>query len=492
MRYLRTNTATRVTVGPFFDKTDGITSEVALTVTNEKLTFMVDTGGVPTLVLDVAPTASGGNNDMVHVTNDDAGFYDLELTAANVNYLGRAMLALTDAANHCPVFHEFMIVPAVVYDAMFLGTDNLDVSVADLAADSITAAAIATDAIGAAELAAGAVTEIQSGLATSAALTTHDGKLDTVDGIVDNILVDTGTTLDGKLDTIDGNVDSVLVDTGTTLDGKLDTIDTNVDAVLVDTGTTIPATITTIDDELAVVDGIVDDILVDTGTTLDGKIDTIDTNVDAILVDTGTTLDGKINTIDTNVDAILVDTGTTLDGLVTTVDTVVDAIKAKTDNLPGDPADESDIQAAIAVIDGIVDNILVDTGTTLDGKINTIDANVDAILVDTGTSIPAILTAIKGAGWTTETLVTIEAAIASAGGGSGAISWTYNLKDNLGVNIADATIWVTSDIGGTTVLASGLTDANGDVTFDLDAGTVYVWGQKSGYNFSNPDTEVVA
>jgi hypothetical protein len=89
------------------------------------LTLMVDDGNVPTLVLDTAPTASGGANDMVHVTGDDAGFYDLELAAANVNYLGRAMLAITDAATHCPVFHEFMILPAMVYDSLVLGTDTL-------------------------------------------------------------------------------------------------------------------------------------------------------------------------------------------------------------------------------------------------------------------------------------------------------------------------------------------------------------------------------
>ena len=50
--------------------------------------------------------------------------------------------------------------------------------------------------------------------------------------------------------------------------------------------------------------------------------------------------------------AILVDTGTTLDGKLNTIDSNVDAI-------------------------------LVDTGTTLDGKLNTIDSNVDAILIDT-------------------------------------------------------------------------------------------------------------
>src|SRR6185503_17489949 len=127
MRYLRTNTAIRLTVGPFLDKTDGITPETALTATNEKLTLMVDDANVPTLVIDANATASGGNNDFVHVTGDDAGFYDLELTAAQTNYLGRAMLAITYATDHCPVFHEFMILPAMVYDSLVLGTDKLDV-----------------------------------------------------------------------------------------------------------------------------------------------------------------------------------------------------------------------------------------------------------------------------------------------------------------------------------------------------------------------------
>jgi hypothetical protein len=56
----------------------------------------------------------------------------------------------------------------------------------------------------------------------------------------------------------------------------------------------------------------------------------------------------KIDTIDTNVDAILVDTGTTLDGKL----------------------------------------------TTIEGKIDTVDTNVDSILVDTGTDIPATITTL--------------------------------------------------------------------------------------------------
>lgn len=54
-----------------------------------------------------------------------------------------------------------------------------------------------------------------------------------------------------------------------------------------------------------------------------------------------------------------------------------------------------DIPALVTTVDTVVDSILVDTGTTLDGKINTIDTNVDAILVDTNslndTKIPDTL-----------------------------------------------------------------------------------------------------
>ena len=89
--------------------------------------------------------------------------------------------------------------------------------------------------------------------------------------VVDEVIIYTRVddSIETKLDTVDGIVDSILVDTGTTLDGKIDTIDGIVDSILEDTGTTLPATLSTID-------GIVDSILVDTnslndGTGVDGK-----------------------------------------------------------------------------------------------------------------------------------------------------------------------------------------------------------------------------
>lgn len=132
MRYLKTNTATTITVGPFFDVTDGITPETALTVTGCHLTMVVDNAGTPTLAIDADATASGGNNDMVHITNDDAGYYSLELTAAQTNYLGGASLTIVDTDVHLPVFHEFTILPALVYDSLISGSDNLQVDVREV------------------------------------------------------------------------------------------------------------------------------------------------------------------------------------------------------------------------------------------------------------------------------------------------------------------------------------------------------------------------
>lgn len=205
MRYLKQNTATRITVGPFLDKTDGITPEVALTATNEHITFMVDDAGVPTLVIDANATASGGNNDMVHVTGDDAGFYDLELTAAQTNYVGRAILSINYVTDHLPVFHEFMIVPANVYDSLF-GTDLLDVNLSKVAETTQTAGDLAA-----------LVTTVDT---VVDGIETHAHQIDS------RILAEYGTTEKAAIDLLDdasGGLADIHTDIGT--------IDTVVDAI---------------------------------------------------------------------------------------------------------------------------------------------------------------------------------------------------------------------------------------------------------------------
>lgn len=93
-----------------------------------------------------------------------------------------------------------------------------------------------------------------------------------------------------------------------------------------------------------------------------------------------------------------------------------------------------------------------------------------------------------------EVEMNLDAAVSSlTSQGTGAIAWTYTLTraDN-GQPIADADVWVTTDEAGSNVIASGRTNQSGIVTFYLDAGSVYVWRQKSGFDFDNPDLEEVS
>src|SRR3990167_7416180 len=146
MQFLRQNTAVIKTVGPFFDATDGITIENALTITNERITLTADTddGSAPTLILDnVTGATSGTANDLNYITATDAGLMQIELAAADVNRLGRMFLTITDAANHVPVFHEFMVLPAMIYDAFILGTDVLQADMTQILGTAVATPATA-------------------------------------------------------------------------------------------------------------------------------------------------------------------------------------------------------------------------------------------------------------------------------------------------------------------------------------------------------------
>jgi hypothetical protein len=103
-------------------------------------------------------------------------------------------------------------------------------------------------------------------------------------------------------------------------------------------------------------------------------------NEDAFKADvSGLATASALSTVDGNVDAILVDTGTTL------------------------PSTLSTIEGKVDTVDSNVDSVLADTGTslpstlsTIESKIDTVDNNVDAVLVDTGTSLPTTLSTIEG------------------------------------------------------------------------------------------------
>jgi hypothetical protein len=119
------------------------------------------------------------------------------------------------------------------------------------------------------------------------------------------------------------------------------------------------------------------------------------------------------------------------------------------------------------------------TDWTNAGRLDTI---LDAILADTNE---------LQTGWADGGR--LDLLLDAVGTGAGAVAFTYTLTSSVdSTPIVDADVWVTSDAAGTSIIASGSTDANGQVVFYLDTGTVYIWRQKPGWNFTNPDTETVA
>ena len=80
--------------------------------------------------------------------------------------------------------------------------------------------------------------------------------------------------------------------------------------------------------------------------------------------------------------------------------------------------------------------------------------------------------------------------MAAAGGGSTAYS---NTITDTGSNPLDGVeVWITSDSGGASTVASTTTDTLGGFTVYLDPGTYYLWLAKGGYNFGNPTTITVS
>jgi len=277
--------------------------------------------------------------------------------------------------------------------------------------------------------------------------------LATVDSNVDAILVDTGTTLpatlttiEGKVDTVDTVVDGIQTDLSNGTDG-LGAIKADTAAILTDTGTTLEghltdikgATFSSITDSLEAIRDRGDSAWVTgaggSGITaedvwtystrvltantnlndldaagvrsavgmasanMDTQLGTIDSNVDAILVDTGTDIPAAISALNDIAATDIVSNGaiTTLAGAVVNVD-LVDTCTTNTDMRGTDSAATASALATVdANVDAIktsTDAILIDTNELQGDWTNggRLDLILDAILADTDADVVLTVT----------------------------------------------------------------------------------------------------
>jgi hypothetical protein len=115
-----------------------------------------------------------------------------------VTYVGATKVAGVDTWNTNPdVTSVYVIVPN--YLAQINAISNNTITANAINSNAITAAKIATDAFGAAQLAADAVTEIQNGLATSAALATAQGDITAIKAKTDQVVFTVANRVDAQV-----------------------------------------------------------------------------------------------------------------------------------------------------------------------------------------------------------------------------------------------------------------------------------------------------
>lgn len=115
--WLRQSTASQeILLGRFVDSSDGDTEESGLTIANTDIKLWKD--GATTL----ASKNSGG------ATHISGGNYYAVLDATDTDTLGKLEVHV-HVAGALAVKREYMVLPAMVYDSLVLGTDALDVNV---------------------------------------------------------------------------------------------------------------------------------------------------------------------------------------------------------------------------------------------------------------------------------------------------------------------------------------------------------------------------
>jgi hypothetical protein len=116
-RPLKQSTSVDVPIGPFLDATDGITAETGLTITQPDVRLKKNNG-------NWAQKAAAQT-----LTHEENGFYEVTLDATDTDTLGLLRLAVFESGA-CPVWEDFVVLPANVFDSGIGATDVLQVDVA--------------------------------------------------------------------------------------------------------------------------------------------------------------------------------------------------------------------------------------------------------------------------------------------------------------------------------------------------------------------------
>jgi len=376
MFFLKQSTASQsVVIGPFVDSTDGNTAETGLTIANTDIRLSKNGANI------VAKNSGGG-------THDELGYYTITLDATDTDTVGRLQV-MVHASGALPVYHEFQVLEEAVFDQLMgasaLGyIANAPVNVAQVSGDSTAADNLEAvlDGTGGVTLVASAITLTTPITANATQISGDSTAADNLETAFDDTagavrwmgIVDQGTAQSATATTLvlrsaaafadDELIGATIQITGgTTGVGQSRTITDYVsatDTATVDTWTTTPS-------------GTITYKIYGTAAGAGGSAPTAAQIADAVWDEAQAdhVAAGSFGEVATEVAAILVDTGTTLDGKIDTIDNFLDTEMA---------AVLAAVDTEVASIKAVTD-LLPDAGalTSLatQASVNTIDDFLD-------------------------------------------------------------------------------------------------------------------
>lgn len=108
MRYLRQSTTATVVVGPFLNPTDAVTPVTELTDQSASARLVKNGAGTPL--------------SLQSWSHDGAGHYVAGLPASATDTIGRLRIRFADPTRYLPVWEDYSVVSAQVYDSLFGST----------------------------------------------------------------------------------------------------------------------------------------------------------------------------------------------------------------------------------------------------------------------------------------------------------------------------------------------------------------------------------
>ena len=125
MKLLRQSTAKVISFGPFVAPSDGVTlvTNLISALDHASTGIFVDKNGAGAAIRHQTVTAT---------TYSAYGMYEVTLDATDTATLGHLRVSFAAAGSCLPVWEDFQVIPANIYDSLVLGTDVLDVSLIQL------------------------------------------------------------------------------------------------------------------------------------------------------------------------------------------------------------------------------------------------------------------------------------------------------------------------------------------------------------------------